>query len=535
MSKFNLIELFNRSKQIVTAEKQGNSGYYILPTLDAKNLINYNLSQYLTSYQTSSLINSSVSSFIPSSIFYTEFNKKVDKVTGKQLTDENFSSELKAKLEQLSNITFYDISTIAYDYQITSGVIGRYAFNVDVMNGQYQHIILPENSIMLNGSFDENTLSGNMPIGLPVLDSEHPKLTLYVESGKRNSLNSYDPVSLYIGNGYPLASTPDIKYGFQIPLVYEFIFDGSKTILSIDASLKSYIDTIVSDTFSKINTEISAAINLENIYTKTEVNNLFTTVDNEKANKVDIYTKAEVDNKVSRLFKLKGSVQDVNSLPSGNNDIGDVYLVKDDNSEYVWIQDYQWERLGVVIDLSDYVTHFELNTAFNTKLDTDIYNEFVESLYNNSSLSSITGISKSVINDYVYNITTPKNDHTVLANNLNYLTSDDQVAVFRTLLVDDLPAIPWSKIANKPTTLSGYQIADNLKLMSYDQTVINNQISITLTDTTIKLYSPISIIDENGIDISAGADIVIRWSTEALIISVMNRNNKTLKVNILCN
>lgn len=77
----------------------------------------------------------------------------------------------------------------------------------------------------------------------------------------------------------------------------------------------------------------------------------------------DASTKKYVDDAISGLgavFNFKGTKTAASELPTTGNKQGDVWLVSADNSEYVWTKSTasgsasDWEKLGVVVDLSGY-------------------------------------------------------------------------------------------------------------------------------------------------------------------------------------
>lgn len=77
----------------------------------------------------------------------------------------------------------------------------------------------------------------------------------------------------------------------------------------------------------------------------------------------DAATKKFVDDSVAALgavFTFKGTKATTSELPLTGNKQGDVWLVSADNSEYVWTSSSatgtasDWEKLGVVVDLSGY-------------------------------------------------------------------------------------------------------------------------------------------------------------------------------------
>ena len=74
---------------------------------------------------------------------------------------------------------------------------------------------------------------------------------------------------------------------------------------------------------------------------------------------------AEIASQVASVFRYKGSVDDLESLPTTNNVIGDVYqVIGEDYTEYCWIEtDGQghWEYLGKIIDLTPYLEKSEYN------------------------------------------------------------------------------------------------------------------------------------------------------------------------------
>lgn len=51
----------------------------------------------------------------------------------------------------------------------------------------------------------------------------------------------------------------------------------------------------------------------------------------------------------------------------------------------------------------------------------------------------------------------------------------DAVPTFRSLVSDDIPNIPWSKITSTPTTISGYGITDNVAYLDHTQTFSKTQ------------------------------------------------------------
>lgn len=77
-----------------------------------------------------------------------------------------------------------------------------------------------------------------------------------------------------------------------------------------------------------------------------------------------------VENKITAIFTFKGTKATEDELPESDNVAGDVWLVSEDSSEYVWTGS-AWEKLGFSVDLSSYATKeyvdgeiSELDTAY---------------------------------------------------------------------------------------------------------------------------------------------------------------------------
>lgn len=91
-------------------------------------------------------------------------------------------------------------------------------------------------------------------------------------------------------------------------------------------------------------------------------------------------------------FVPKGAVTAVSDLPSTGNEIGDIYIVTENGSEYVWITSETnpsgyWEKLGETIDFSAY----ELKPTVNSPAGTAVAITPVDnSIYNCGTLSSLT-------------------------------------------------------------------------------------------------------------------------------------------------
>lgn len=82
----------------------------------------------------------------------------------------------------------------------------------------------------------------------------------------------------------------------------------------------------------------------------------------------NVYTKTEIDQKLTGAMNYKGTVSAISNLPASNNSTGDVYHVTADGSEWAW-NGSAWEEMGTAIDLSGYVETSDLGLATNAEID----------------------------------------------------------------------------------------------------------------------------------------------------------------------
>lgn len=93
-----------------------------------------------------------------------------------------------------------------------------------------------------------------------------------------------------------------------------------------------------------------------------------TTAVSSKANSADVYTKTEVDNLVTGTLHYKGTKASVAALPTTGNKTGDMWHVTADGGEYAW-NGTAWEAMGSEIDLSGYVEDSDLGLATTEEID----------------------------------------------------------------------------------------------------------------------------------------------------------------------
>lgn len=80
------------------------------------------------------------------------------------------------------------------------------------------------------------------------------------------------------------------------------------------------------------------------------------------------YTKGEVDGKVASVFTYKGTKATEGELPGSEQKVGDVWHVTEGSKEFAW-DGSKWEELGGVVDLSNYYTKEEADSAIDGKVN----------------------------------------------------------------------------------------------------------------------------------------------------------------------
>lgn len=125
-----------------------------------------------------------------------------------------------------------------------------------------------------------------------------------------------------------------------------------------------------SDVSSAISGKANAATSLSgygitDAYTKTETQNYVTGLGYQTASDVN----SAISGAITTVMDYKGTKATTAALPTNGNKQGDVWHVTADNSEYAW-NGSAWQELGTPIDLSGYVQDAELIPISSTTINT---------------------------------------------------------------------------------------------------------------------------------------------------------------------
>ena len=203
------------------------------------------------------------------------------------------------------------------------------------------------------------------------------------------------------------------------------------------------------------------------------------------------YTSTETDtaitNAISALgnfIRIKGIVADVESLPSSNNEIGDLYFVgtfdptsetNDSFEEYVYTANDTFEYVGKLqteIDLSDYVTTEDLEDVEDRidALENDTHTHSNQQILDNTTASYTTAEQTKLAN-----IEAEANKTIVDSELSTTSTNPVQNSVITSALGDKV-----DKVTGKQLSTEDYTTAEKTKLAgleNYDDTALANRVS----------------------------------------------------------
>ena len=106
------------------------------------------------------------------------------------------------------------------------------------------------------------------------------------------------------------------------------------------------------------------------------------------------YTKQEINTKLSAVLKICGSKPSASDLPA-TGEVGDVWIIEDESSEYAWIKAGRWEKLGPVINLVNYVTNDKLAEVIGT-----IPNQYASVSAYIQAVSTVSNDAKTTVDEF---------------------------------------------------------------------------------------------------------------------------------------
>lgn len=176
----------------------------------------------------------------------------------------------------------------------------------------------------------------------------------------------------------------------------------------------------------------------------------------------DAYTKTEVDAKVASVYKYKGSVANESALPKSGQAIGDVYDLQDTGMNVAW-NGTAWDKLGISVDLSPYLTIASASSTYATQT------ALTEGLATKASTANV--YSKTDIDGKISTINSALDGKAAAANVYTKTEIDNKVNTINSAIDGK---------ATKATSLSGYGITN-----AYTKTETDNLLNAKLGSSSV--------------------------------------------------
>lgn len=254
-------------------------------------------------------------------------SNKVDKIDGKTLTSNDYTTEEKTKLAGLSNIEIVDTLTSTSKTSALSANQGK------VLNDEIKSVKESMSDLgygdMMKSAYDTNN-SG------VVDDSEKLGGHLPDYYAKKTDI----PASANDINAVPNTRKVNGK------------------VLNADITLSA--GDVGAATISDISSATGSTLQSAKDYTDNSLSSY--------------YNKTEIDGKISSVYKYKGSIPTYAELPNENLSIGDVYNVESasENNKagdnLAWNGE-AWDNLSGIVDLSAYLKTTDIGAITNGEID----------------------------------------------------------------------------------------------------------------------------------------------------------------------
>ncbi len=302
-----------------------------------------------------------------------------------------------------SNVMFRDIIENSNIYSLAAPMLGYDAENLtDEQKNEIIDIMFPnvnkdemvwagycyavENTALTSdfiGVFAKD-MDGNYGLITHLMGNVTPVETILAP------IPSYTTIDL---NQWTIETLDNKAFRHEIPTMTSQLVNDSGFITEYqDVSGKAditYVDERISNVYTDINT------------TNENIINDLTAEINKKANIEDVYTKTEVDAKISSIYTFKGTVATFDDLPTEGLVIGDVYNVADTGANYAWA-DFGWDSLGTSVDLTPYMTTEDANNTFVTQVNAQAVYETIENA-NNTRTNLEASIASKISSEEAYN------------------------------------------------------------------------------------------------------------------------------------
>lgn len=276
----------------------------------------------------------------------TALDGKVDKVTGKGLSTNDYTTAEKTKLagidEGAKRVTL-DGTTLTGVYW---GIADDDVTGIIVFNGANGHA--------LSALTEESALS--------ILNDKVDKVT-----GKDLSTNDYTTAEKTKLAGIATGAEVNQNAFSSANFVDNQDSDTSMRPFSLDAKSKTGSiqircgDNLFIDDYSTDNNSVTiSAINTTYTNATTSQSGLMSSTDKTKLDAFGSASTYALKTDITGIYKYKGSVATVSALPSTDNITGDVYNVESSGMNYAW-NGTEWDSLGEIFQITS-ITNAEIDT-----------------------------------------------------------------------------------------------------------------------------------------------------------------------------
>lgn len=297
-------------------------------------------------------------------------NNKVDKVAGKQLSTEDYTTAEKSKLATLEPLTIKSIKV--NNSALTPD--GSKAVNIDLTKYAIKTEVTQEIAEAVSGieGFDAQVVEE--------LPKTGKKGILYlVANSSGEDKNTYDEY-LWLTDKYEKLGTRNIdlsQYALKSEVPTKVSQLTNDSAFQTSAQVGTIVDGKIAGKADKtyVDTELGKKANTSHTHTKAQITDMPTKL-SQFTNDSGFQTAANVDTKLSdyakktdiaSVYKYKGSKANYAALPTSGNTVGDVWNVEAVDSAHgikagdnvAW-DGTKWDVLAGTIDTSGFATKTEL-------------------------------------------------------------------------------------------------------------------------------------------------------------------------------
>ena len=297
---------------------------------------------------------------------------KVDKVDGKGLSTNDYTSDEKTKLANVATGAQVNVLE-GIQKNGTNVTITNKIANISVptttneLTNNSGFITLADVPEGAAGSTTTPAMDGTAAVGTETAfargDHVHPTDTSRASASDLSALDGrVEDLEEAVGTG----GSVDSKITTAIQGLDSSI---AATTNQAIASVTITDGKITASTKATIPTKTSELTNDSNFATTSAI----PTNNNQLTNGAGYQTASDVstaiNNALTSAMTYKGTKATVDALPTTGNKVGDLWHVTADGGEYAW-DGTNWQELGSVMDLSDYVEDTDLVAITSTEINT---------------------------------------------------------------------------------------------------------------------------------------------------------------------